>query len=288
MTMETIQRLNGKTDDLLAVQNVSAGDRIQGLAVENHKPKLDERFLTSIQGKDFVVYAGLLDLAHQSGLMKLEVESLQAPSKENGNIAICRAVATSRNGQTFSDLGDANPENVNKKIVPHIIRMASTRAKARALRDMCNVGIVCLEELGDWDEVIGNGNGDSKRFNGRNKSQSQPQKPVENSSRTQKEFDRKPETNTPPPPSGNGSNSKPTSQSQPDQSTPTQTPSTANNQTTPRISEAQKKAVLNLSKRRGISDEELNQMVMNSFKATLDNLTATDAASFIRTLQQSA
>jgi hypothetical protein len=30
MTMETIQRLNGKTDDLLAVQNVSAGDRIQG------------------------------------------------------------------------------------------------------------------------------------------------------------------------------------------------------------------------------------------------------------------
>jgi hypothetical protein len=177
---------------------------------------------------------------------------------------------------------------VNKKIVPHIIRMASTRAKARALRDMCNVGIVCLEELGDLDEVIG-GNGESKRFEGRrNRTQNQTQNPPENSSSTQKEFDRKPVTTTSPLPSGNGSNSKPTSQSKPDQSTPTQTPSTASNQTPPRISEAQKRAVLNLSKRRGIKEEELNQMVMNSYGETFDNLSSSDAAGFILTLQQSA
>ena len=34
-------------------------------------------------------------------------------------------------------------------------RMASTRAKGRALRDMCNIGIACLEELADFDDVIG-------------------------------------------------------------------------------------------------------------------------------------
>ena len=60
----------------------------------------------------------------------------------------------SRNGELFSDIGDADPSNVNRKIAPHIIRMASTRAKARVLRDLCNIGITCLEEASynadDW------------------------------------------------------------------------------------------------------------------------------------------
>jgi len=34
--------------------------------------------------------------------------------------------------------------------------MASTRAKARAFRDMDNIGMTSLEELGDLNEVIGN------------------------------------------------------------------------------------------------------------------------------------
>ena len=112
------------------------------------KPKLDERFIMNIKDKEFVQYAGLLDLAHQHGLIKLEVEHLQFPNQENNHTAICRAVATSNTGAVFSDIADADPKNVNKMIAPHILRMASTRAKARALRDMCNIGITCMEELG--------------------------------------------------------------------------------------------------------------------------------------------
>ena len=59
---------------------------------EKHMPKLDERFITNIKGKDFVLYAGVLNLATQKGLLKLEVELLQYPGKDNGNEAICRAV----------------------------------------------------------------------------------------------------------------------------------------------------------------------------------------------------
>lgn len=47
----------------------------------------------------------------------------------------------------FDGIGDANPENVNSFIVPHLIRMAETRAKARALRDAVNIGVVWFEEL---------------------------------------------------------------------------------------------------------------------------------------------
>jgi hypothetical protein len=124
---------------------------------EKHIPKLDDRFITNIKGKDFVLYAGVLDLATQQGLLKLEVELLQFPTKENGNEAICRAVAESKTGEVFSDIGDANPKNCHSMIVKHLCRMASTRAKARALRDMCNIGIACIEELADFDDVIGTG-----------------------------------------------------------------------------------------------------------------------------------
>jgi hypothetical protein len=88
--------------------------------VEKSIPRLDDRFMTNIKGKDFVLYAGVLDLATQNGLLKLEVELLQYPSKENGNEAICRAVAVGKSGQVFSDIGDANPGNCHSMIAKHL------------------------------------------------------------------------------------------------------------------------------------------------------------------------
>ena len=75
--------------------------------------------------------------------------------KDNEQTAICKAHAKTAMGESFIDIGDANPTNCNYKVSRHLIRMASTRAKARCLRDLTNVGMTCLEELGDLDEVVG-------------------------------------------------------------------------------------------------------------------------------------
>lgn len=107
---------------------------------------INEKFIINLQGKSFVTYEGLLDLAHQMDLVSIDVELLQFPSEENNMTAIARAVATTEKGH-FSDIGDANPNSVNNMLKPHIIRMASTRAKARALRDLTNVGMTAIEEL---------------------------------------------------------------------------------------------------------------------------------------------
>ncbi len=110
-----------------------------------------EEYMIERQGKRFVLYAGLLDEAHARGLRSIETELLQAPSVENGEVAVARAVVRTEDGK-FSGIGDASPQNVGRAIAPHIIRMAETRAKARALRDAINVGVTALEELGGEGE----------------------------------------------------------------------------------------------------------------------------------------
>ena len=134
---------------ILAASN--AGETIH--LYEKDRIRLDERFITTIKGNDFVKYTGLLDLAHQKGLTKLIVEALQYPTKENGQEAICRATAETRNGVVFADYGDASPRNVNADVSAHILRLAATEPKARALRDMTNIGMTCLEGLGNLDAI---------------------------------------------------------------------------------------------------------------------------------------
>jgi hypothetical protein len=113
-------------------------------------PTLKAEFRVERQGKAFVLYAGVLDLAHQKGLRGITTTLVQAPSDLNGHVAIVHAIVSLEGGE-FTGLGDASPQNVSQLMRPHLIRMAETRAKARALRDAVNVGVAALEELGGED-----------------------------------------------------------------------------------------------------------------------------------------
>jgi len=110
--------------------------------------RVSEKFIKNLQGKQFVLYSGLLELAHQDGLSHSNTEILQYPNDTNKQTCVVKAVVITKKG-TFSGIGDASPASVpNKNIAVHSIRMAETRAMARALRVATNVEMTAFEELG--------------------------------------------------------------------------------------------------------------------------------------------
>jgi hypothetical protein len=104
--------------------------------------------------KEVALYKGLLAKAHEEKLSRVRTRLLQFPTDGNGRTAIAQAEVTTEKG-VFGGIGDASPENVPSNILPHLIRMAETRAKARALRDAVNIGVVSFEELDGAADAAG-------------------------------------------------------------------------------------------------------------------------------------
>ena len=96
---------------------------------------------------DAVSLKGLLSLAHDEELRSVRTRIVELPSAANGQRAIVRAAVRTKRG-LFMATGDATPENVNHEVSGHIIRVAESRAIARAFRLAVNIGEVSVEELG--------------------------------------------------------------------------------------------------------------------------------------------
>ena len=283
---------NFKCKHILAVMNcVPNGDQEKAQFLERRKPKLDERFITTIENKDFVLYAGLLDLGHQKGILKIDVEPLQLPSAENGHMAICKATVLSKSGEVFTDVGDANPQNCHPRVAKHLLRMASTRAIARALRSMTNVGMTALEEISDFGEIIDiNENRDTRKL-----PQARPKKIAKAEKKEIKSIPQKQEQaaqanqgSSPPtqaaPTDGNGNKATEARKADGNGNGRGKT----KQETAPKISSAQANAIANLSRRRGISVEDLEKMSTDAYGVKVEHLTQKDASSLIRQLQQSS
>jgi hypothetical protein len=119
--------------------------------------RVDKKFVIQQQGKDHVLFSGLIDALHQLslGFFSVDTRIEQLPTGENGQQAVCSACVRVYDPdnpdlirRSVTGLGDASPANVSRMMVNALIRMAETRAKARALRDLLNVGMVAFEELG--------------------------------------------------------------------------------------------------------------------------------------------
>ena len=230
------------------------------------------------------------------------------PTAENGNFAICKATVVSKTGESFTDIGDANPQNCSSKVSKHLLRLASTRAIARALRSFTNIGMTCLEELADLNDIAGNGS-DSKKpkivrqagsqLKAVKKPDSAPEiktEPQDANQKSQMKTD-KSDISDGSTAKGNGSGkqqaqAKASETKQAKDAVPAESKTDAKipeKQTVqPMMSEAQKRAVWNLSRRRGISVEELQRMVSESYGVELEHLSSRDASSFIRNLQQAS
>ena len=135
--------------------------------------------------------------------------------------------------------------------------------------------MTALEELADLNDVIGNGE--------------QKPKPVQ-----KKKTTRKVKASAPAKKADSGksdisdnsdnSKSKGNGAGEPKAKAPEKSSGTAH----PIMSEAQKRAIYNLSRRRGITVEELEQRAQDAYGVDLENLSSKDASSFIRNLQQAA
>jgi hypothetical protein len=253
---------NAKCKHILAVMNsIPSGQLEAACFLDKHTPRLDERFVIKIDGHEFVKFQGLLDLGHQKGISQIEVEPLQLPTSDNGHFAVCKATIIGRGGESFTDIGDSNPQNCSSKVAKHLLRLASTRSIARALRAYTNIGMTCLEELADLNDVEAKGAGNGK-----------PKAPRKGTRKT-KAPAAKPK---PEPKESKAKTPKPT---------PAQETAASDK---PKMSEAQKRAIYNLSRRRGISVEDLESRAMETYGVDLENLSTADASSFIRNLQQAA
>ena len=108
-------------------------------------PTIPAEAIVLIQGRQFIRFEGLLHLAHERGLVELSTTIVSVAS----DLAVCQSTARFPDGRVFTDIGDASPSNVKHHLAPHFIRMAATRASARALRRALNIDACSVEELGD-------------------------------------------------------------------------------------------------------------------------------------------
>jgi len=109
---------------------------------------VDKKFIISLQGKEFVTFEGLLDEFHKNDGESIHTGLLSMDP------LIVQATVKGKKGE-FQGIGDASDDNVNKLIAKHKIRMAETRAIARALRWYNNVGMCSADELGGDGEIAG-------------------------------------------------------------------------------------------------------------------------------------
>ena len=107
-------------------------------------------------GDERPLFRDLLSRAHDLGLADIKTKAISISDPPERR-AIFKATVTMRTEDGFVEYvghGDCDDKNTHALIAPHYIRMAETRAIARALRWATNEGRTCEEEMPSYDGVI--------------------------------------------------------------------------------------------------------------------------------------
>jgi len=116
---------------------------------DQHRIRLNKKLMQRIKNKLFPTIDAVVDAMHNAGILKeWRVELIKAPTKilpekrtgddepedinSDAYLAIAKATVILSNGHIFESMGDAHPLSVSDSMRPHVIRMADTRALARA------------------------------------------------------------------------------------------------------------------------------------------------------------
>ena len=108
-------------------------------------------------GDERPLFRDLLSRAHNMGLTHIKTKAISISNPPERR-AVFKATVTMRTEDGLLDFvghGDRDDKNTHALIAPHYIRMAETRAIARALRWATNEGRTCAEEMPSYDGVIG-------------------------------------------------------------------------------------------------------------------------------------
>jgi len=146
---EKLELTPEQKDELMVIHYDEELPKTNTIYSKTKNESIEPEFIM-LNGKKFITHKGLLNVAHSKGLAGIINELVSFIN----NTAIIKSTVNMKDKTSYTCYGDASPDNVNKNIVPHIIRMAETRAINRALRLATNIGECSIEELSENEDVI--------------------------------------------------------------------------------------------------------------------------------------
>ena len=158
-----------KVTDQVVEEIISKGDHIKITYSEIGKNRTAESIevIKKAEKKsdnwtdDMTSFEDLLSAAHTQGLVNISTEPIEIDMEKQ--YAVVKATVTMKVKEevmksglkteefvfkTYGAIGDADQGNCSENIKPHFVRMAETRAIARALRWATNNAKVAKEEIG--------------------------------------------------------------------------------------------------------------------------------------------
>ena len=138
----------GETNEFISGKNWWVPANARGIIPKEARTNRATHQYNTVQvqgGKEVIPAKELINLAHQNGFVRSELEVLALDLQEQ--TAVFMATVYFDDGSVYTDIGDASPDNTNSMTASSYPRMAATRAISRALAQALNADTNAAEEI---------------------------------------------------------------------------------------------------------------------------------------------